>query len=82
MNKAGRIISVNPPNAIPGGEVSIECEDFQINRYDDYGCFFDGQAARIVAASANRILAIVPETFDTTDVEIYLESGGDTERTF
>jgi sugar lactone lactonase YvrE len=76
MNKAGRIISVNPPNAIPGGEVSIECENFQISGYDNYGCFFDGQPARIVAASSSRILAIVPETFDTPDVEIYLESDG------
>jgi len=82
MSKAGRIISVNPPYAIPGGEVSIECEDFQINNYDDYGCFFDGQTARVVAASRNRILAIVPETFDTTDVEIYLESGGDRSEPF
>jgi len=82
MSKAGRIISVNPPNAIPGGEVSIECEDFQINSYDDYGCFFDGQKARVVAASASRILAIVPETFDTTDVEIYLESGSDRSEPF
>jgi sugar lactone lactonase YvrE len=82
MSKAGRIISVNPPYAIPGGEVSIECENFQINNYNDYGCFFDGQSARIVAASANRILAIVPETFDTNDVEIYLESGGDRSEPF
>lgn len=82
MSKAGRIISVNPPYAIPGGEVSIECENFQINGHDTYGCFFDGQSARIVAASQNRILAIVPETFDTTDVEIYLESGGDRSEPF
>jgi sugar lactone lactonase YvrE len=77
MNKAGRIISVNPPYAIPGGEVSIECENFQIGNYDEYGCFFDGQPARIVGASSKRVLAIIPEVFDTTDVEVYLESGGD-----
>ncbi len=77
MNKAGKIISVDPPRAIPGGEVSIECADFQIGGYDDHGCFFDGQKARVVAASSSRILAIVPETFDTSNVEIYLESGGD-----
>jgi sugar lactone lactonase YvrE len=82
MSKAGRIISVNPPYAIPGGEVSIECEDFQIGGYDGYGCFFDGQPARIAAASSKRILAIVPETFDTTDVEIYLESGADRSEPF
>jgi sugar lactone lactonase YvrE len=82
MSKAGRIISVNPPYAIPGGEVSIECENFQIDNYDEYRCFFDGQRARIVAASSTRVLVIVPETFDTTDVEIYLESGGDRSEPF
>ncbi|HEY0429306.1 MAG TPA: hypothetical protein VGC76_16110 [Pyrinomonadaceae bacterium] len=82
MSKAGRIISVNPPYAIPGGEVSIECENFQLTGHDEYGCFFDGQKARIVAASQNRILAIVPEIFDTTDVEIYLESGTDRSEPF
>ena len=76
MNKAGKILAVNPPYAIPGGEVSIECENFQISDYSDYGCFFDGQSARIVAASSKRVLAIVPEVFDTADVEVYLESGG------
>ena len=28
MNKAGTIISINPPRAIPGGEVIINCENF------------------------------------------------------
>ena len=77
MNKAGRIISINPPHAIPGGEVVINCEGFQINGTDEYGCYFDGQKARIIGASINRILAIVPDNFDTTDVEVFLENGGD-----
>ncbi len=77
MNKAGRIVSINPSYAIPGGEISIECEGLAINAADDYGVFFDGQKARLIAASANRILAIVPDNFDTTDVEIYLENGGE-----
>jgi len=77
MNKAGRILSVNPPYALPEGEVIIECEGFEVNLDGGYGCFFDGQRARLVGASASRIIAIVPENFDTTNVEIYLESGGD-----
>jgi sugar lactone lactonase YvrE len=77
MNKAGRIVSINPSYAIPGGEISIECEGFAINAADDYGVFFDGQKARFVGASANRILVVVPDNFDTTDVEIYLENGGE-----
>jgi sugar lactone lactonase YvrE len=77
MNSAGRIISVNPPYAIPGGEIVINCENFELNHTEGYGCFFDGKAARLIGAASNRILAIVPENFDTCDVEIYLESGGE-----
>ncbi len=81
MNKAGRIVSINPPYAIPGGEIIINCENFQIGEIGEYGCYFDGKAARMVGASANRILAIVPENFDTAEVEVYLESGGDRSET-
>ena len=77
MNKAGKILSVNPHYAIPGGEVIIECEGFEINQEEGYGCFFDGQQARLVGASSDRLIAIVPENFDLHEVEIYLESGGD-----
>lgn len=77
MNKAGRILSITPSYAIPGGEVFIECENFQVDSDTAYGCFFDGQPARLVGASSNRIITIVPETFDSTEAEVYLESGGD-----
>src|SRR4028118_976666 len=77
MNKAGRILSIDPPYALPGGEILIECEGFELDKDGDYGCFFDGQKARLVGASSQRILAIVPEDFDTTDVEVHLESGGE-----
>lgn len=77
MNKAGRIISVNPARAIAGGEVIIDCEGFTINDSDHYGCYFDGKAARLVGASDNRVIAIVPDDFDTTDVEVFLENGSD-----
>lgn len=82
MNRAGRIISVSPPYAIPGGEIIINCEGFELNNTEGYGCFFDGKAARLTGASANRILAVVPDNFDTTEVEIYLESGGDRSESF
>ncbi len=77
MNKAGRITRIAPSYAISGGEVLIECEAFQINNLEHYGCFFDGQAARIVGASESRIIAVVPDDFDTSEVEVHLESGGD-----
>lgn len=82
MNRAGRIISVNPPYAIPGGEIIINCENFELDTIEGFGCFFDGKQARLIGASANRILAIVPDDFDTTDVEIYLESGGERSEIF
>ena len=77
MNKAGQIVSVNPPYAIPGGEIIINCEGFEINGADKFGCYFDGKSARIVGASSTRVLAIVPDNFDTTEVEIHLENGGE-----
>ena len=82
MNKAGKIISVNPPRAIPGGEIIIECEGFEIGGEGKYGCFFDGQPARIVGASSKRILAVIPDNFDSTEVEITLESDGDKSKPF
>ena len=77
MNKAGRIISINPSYTIPGGEVEILCEGFQINGTDKYGCYFDGRAAHIIGASSGRILVTAPGNFDATEVEVYLENGGD-----
>jgi sugar lactone lactonase YvrE len=44
---------------------------------ENYGCFFDGQKARLVGASKNRIVAIVPQNFDTAEVEVHIESGGE-----
>src|SRR5215213_6902245 len=82
MSKAGSIISINPPYAIPGGEISIECEGFEINQGEEYGVYFDGQKARLVGASAKRVLAIVPEDFDATDVEVHLENGGERSESF
>jgi sugar lactone lactonase YvrE len=83
MNKAGKIISVNPPRAIAGGEVFIECENFQITNTENFGCFFGGEAARVIGASRTRVIAAVPDTdFDSTDVEIQLESDGERSNSF
>jgi len=65
MNKAGRIISINPPYAIAGGEISIECEDFRLNAEGEYKCIIGGKQARLIGASDARILAIVPADSET-----------------
>ncbi len=77
INKAGRIISVSPSYAIPGGEISIECEGLQAGIKNDMRCLIGETSAHIVAASSNRVLAIVPSGLTVSSVEIYLESGGD-----
>jgi sugar lactone lactonase YvrE len=77
MNKAGKIVSFNPSYAIPGGEIIIECENFKIDSENDFGCFFNGQAAKLIGASSNRVLAIVPENLDMTEVQVHLENGGE-----
>jgi len=77
MNKAGRIISINPPYAIPGGEILIECEGFEINATDVHRVSFDGQSGRLVGASARRVLVSVPEDLDSTEVQVSLENAGE-----
>jgi WD40 repeat protein len=81
MNKAGKILSVDPKFAISGGEVLVSCEEFQNTGVSDFGCFFDGNESRLVSSSSTRIWAIVPDEVDDTDVEIYLESDGETSNT-
>lgn len=77
MGKAGKINSVNPKYAVPGGEVIIECEGFEINADGDYRCLIGEEPARLAGASSERLLAIVPENIDITETQVVLESGGD-----
>ena len=75
MENTIKINSVNPSHAIPGGEIIIECSDFNISGEAHYGCYFDGEKARIVSASNRRIVAIVPDEIISETVSIVLESG-------
>src|SRR5436309_1682707 len=76
MSTVPRITSVNPPYAIPGGEIAIECEAFDAGPRSGGGCFVDGERCRIVGASRTRVLAIVPESVGTSHTRVHLESGG------
>ena len=77
MNKGGRIISIRPQFALPGGEVTIECEDFAVDHGRDHACYIGGGECRLRAASSDRLLAVLPEriAFDPTLVQ--LVSGGE-----
>ena len=77
MNKAGEILSVNPPRAIAGGEIAIGCTGFNVSRGGDHGCTVGGRQSRVVAASNDRILAVVPAYIAQHEPDLVLESEGD-----
>ena len=76
MGAAGQIRRVNPAAAIPGGEVLIECEGFDTSRPGMYHVLVGEERARLVAASPERVLAVVPESAAGRAVEARLESMG------
>ncbi|PYS81641.1 MAG: gluconolaconase [Acidobacteria bacterium] len=70
-----QIVRVDPAAAIPGGEVSVECEGYDTSNLRECRATFDGAEARLVGAAPWRVLAIVPETLEEGgDVEVVLES--------
>lgn len=75
MIQAGRIVSIEPPFAIPGGEVTVNCEGFRVTAGNDGGVFIGGVKCAVVAASSSRILAKVPNDIPTEHTHIHLESG-------
>ncbi len=77
MKKAGKINSISPEFAVPGGELTIECSGFQLNSERDFACYIGGEKCRIVGASAERVLAIVPERSAAEPTLLQLVSGGE-----
>jgi DNA-binding beta-propeller fold protein YncE len=77
MGLAGRIVRIDPPYGIPGGEIVIDCE--QLSTADPAGCavLFGDTHAPIVALGSTRILAIVPETRQFGKVQVRLQSADD-----
>lgn len=61
MNRGGKILSVSPGAGIPGGEVMIECQGLDVSEPSQCAVLIDGEVAPLVALSAKRVLAIVPE---------------------
>ncbi len=61
MSEAGRIVRVNPAAGIEGGEVVVECSDFDTDRVRTCGAWFGEARASLVGASRRRVLAVVPE---------------------
>ena len=74
MRNGAKIVNIDPPYAIAGGEVVIDCTGFDTSAPSQCAVFIDGSPAQIVALSPRRVLAIVPETKDGR-VEVTLWSG-------
>lgn len=76
MNAAGKIKRVIPEYAIPGGEVTLECEGFHAEESGEHGAVVDGERCRITAASSRRVLATLPVVSSNGRSTIQLESNG------
>jgi sugar lactone lactonase YvrE len=75
MELAGRINRIQPSNGIVGGEIMIDCEDFDTSDPSLSSVLFGDTQAPIVALGPRRILAIVPETTMSGEVEVRLKTG-------
>ena len=77
MEPKVNVSSVEPPFAIPGGEIVVTCSGFRMDAASLDGCYIEGMQCRIVAASSTRILAIVPDDIAGATTSLQLFSGGE-----
>ncbi|MEP6818685.1 MAG: gluconolaconase [bacterium] len=76
MSKAVRILRIDPQLALPGAEVTIDCENLDTSDPTLCAVWFGKQRAPIVALSPRRVLAIVPELKQSGLTEVSVESNG------
>ena len=76
MSNAGEILRIDPQFGLAGGEVSIDCANFDTSNPTLCAVWFGEERAPIVALSPNRVLAVVPERRISGSVEVRLECGG------
>src|SRR5689334_133733 len=74
MSNRPQIVNIDPPYAIAGGEIVIDCTGFDTREPSECAVFIGGVQAQIVALSPRRVLAIVPET-NGGKLEVTLLSG-------
>ncbi|CAN5568424.1 hypothetical protein BH18ACI3_BH18ACI3_19450 [soil metagenome] len=76
MNTAGKIKRIIPQYAIPGGEISIECDGFRPESGATHLALLDGEPCRVIAASSRRVLATLPTIDVNGKSSVQLESNG------
>src|SRR5215213_9282374 len=62
MSGTAKILNIDPPYAIAGGEIVIDCTGFDTREPSRCVVRIGDAAAQVVALSPRRVLAIVPET--------------------
>jgi sugar lactone lactonase YvrE len=73
MPTVSKIIRIDPPYGVPGGEVVIDCADFDTSDPDNCGVLFGETPASIVALGSQRVLAIVPEVTGGHELKVSLQ---------
>ena len=73
MTTAGKILNIDPPYAIAGGEIVIDCAGFDTSDPSQCAVLIGDTPVQIVASGPRRVLAIVPET-KGGKVEVRLKS--------
>lgn len=66
---------VDPAASIPGGEIVIECVNFETRHIRAGKVFFNDKTAWLVGSSTRRVLALLPEFDGGGEVEVTLEDG-------
>src|SRR5688572_10245202 len=74
MASDGKILRIDPPFGIAGGEITIDCVGFDTSDPALCAVIIGDSTAPIVALGPNRILAVVPET-KGGQVHVRLQSG-------
>jgi DNA-binding beta-propeller fold protein YncE len=76
MSDEVRLLGIEPQHAIPGGEITIECDGFRFDPASADGCYVEGMQCRTVAASTTRVICIVPSDLAGGSAPVHLESIG------
>ena len=76
MGNLAKILSIDPPYAIAGGEIVIDCTGFDTSDPSRCAVLFGDSPAQVVALSPRRVLVLVPETKGNR-VDVRLSSGGE-----
>ena len=70
-----KILNIDPPYGIAGGEIMIDCEGFDTSDPADCEVLIGNTSAQIIALGPRRVLCIIPET-NGGRVDVRLQSQG------